>query len=176
MSHQTRIDHFLLNKKKIISLFAVLLFSASLFSSTSIAQKELRYIKGLGAVLRADSSIQSKTLTKLIRGTRVILLETKGIWQKVKAGDNQGWLMRGLLTNQPINLKKSVLGQKISLNASSGRRLRLRTFSAVIGVKGLVDSKGKKISPYQTDYQALEWLEKQPADEEVSVQYLTFSE
>jgi hypothetical protein len=43
-------------------------------------------------------------------------------------------------------------------------------------VKGLVDSKGKKISPYQTDYAALEWLENQPSDEENSVLFLTLSE
>ena len=49
-------------------------------------------------------------------------------------------------------------------------------FTAVVGVKGLVDKKGQKISPYKTDYIALEWLEKQPADEENSVQFVTFAE
>jgi hypothetical protein len=39
-----------------------------------------------------------------------------------------------------------------------------------------VDSKGEKISPYQTDYVALEWLEKQPSNEENSVIFLTFTE
>jgi len=46
----------------------------------------------------------------------------------------------------------------------------------VVGVRGLVDSKGKKISPYKTDYVALEWLEKQPSDEENSVIFLTYTE
>ena len=73
-------------------------------------------------------------------------------------------------------MNKLVLGQKIRLTSSSGKRVRLRTVSAVVGVKGLVDSKGEKISPYQTDYVALEWLEKQPTDEEESVQFLTFTE
>ena len=84
--------------------------------------------------------------------------------------------MRGQITNIPVKIKKLVLGQKIRLTSSSGRRVRLRTFTAVVGVKGLVDSKGKKISPYQTDYVALEWLEKQPTDEENSVRFLTLSE
>ena len=68
------------------------------------------------------------------------------------------------------------LGQKIRLNSASGRRVRLRTFTALVGVKGLVDSKGEKISPYKTDYVALEWLEKQPTDEENSVLFLTLAE
>ena len=69
-----------------------------------------------------------------------------------------------------------ILGQKIQLQSASGRRLRLRTFSAVVGVKGLLDSKGKKISPFQMDYAALEWLENRPFDEENSVIFLTLTE
>ena len=84
--------------------------------------------------------------------------------------------MRGQITNIPVKIKKLVLGQKIRLHSASGHRVRLRTFTAVVGVKGLVDSKGKKISPYQTDYVALEWLEKQPSNEENSVIFLTFTE
>jgi len=84
--------------------------------------------------------------------------------------------LRGQITNIPVKIKKLVLGQKIRLTSSSGRRVRLRTISAVVGVKGLVDSKGGEISPYQTDYVALEWLEKQPTDEENSVRFLTLAE
>ena len=106
----------------------------------------------------------------------MLAMETKGIWHKVEAGENQGWILRGQITKVPVKIKKLILGQKIRLHSASGRRVRLRTFTAVVGVRGLVDSKGKKISPYQTDYVALEWLEKQPTDEENSVQFLTFTE
>ena len=147
-----------------------------LFASGSLAKEETRYIKGLGAVLREQPSIQSKTLTKLSRGTEVLAMETKGLWHKVEAGENHGWILRGQITNFPVKIKRFVLGQKIRLNSASGRRVRLRTYTAVVGVKGLVDSKGEKISPYQTDYVALEWLEKQPTDEENSVRFLTLSE
>ena len=104
------------------------------------------------------------------------IVDTKGIWHKVEAGENQGWILRGQITKVPVKIKKLILGQKIRLHSASGRRVRLRTFTAVVGVRGLVYSKGKKISPYKTDYVALEWLEKQPTDEENSVQFLTFTE
>ena len=126
--------------------------------------------------MREQPSIQSKKLMNLSRGTAVLSMESRGIWQKVVSGENQGWLLRGQISKFPVKKKKLVLGQKIRLQSSSGRRLRLRTFSAVVGVKGLVDSKGKKISPYKTDYVALEWLEKQPSDEENSVIFLTYTE
>jgi uncharacterized protein YgiM (DUF1202 family) len=146
------------------------------FYSSSFAKEETHYIKGLGAVLREQPSIQGKTLTKLPRGTEVHAIETKGIWHKVESGEKQGWILRGQITKVPVKIKKLTLGQKIRLNSASGRRVRLRTYTAVVGVKGLVDSKGEKISPYKTDYVALEWLEKQPTDEENSVLFLTLAE
>ena len=173
---QKLFDSILHFKQHFIKISATVFLLSTLFSSGSLAKEETRYIKGLGAVLREQPSIQSKTLTKLSRGTEVLAMETKGLWHKVKAGENHGWILRGQITNFPVKIKKSVLAQKIRLHSDSGRRVRLRTFSAVVGVKGLVDSKGKKISPYQTDYVALEWLEKQPSNEENSVIFLTFTE
>ena len=174
--HQTQFNSFLLSKIKSVLIFSALFLSSNFIVSGIFAKEEIRYVKGLGAVLREQPSIQSKKLTKLSRGTKVLALEVKGIWHKVVAGEIQGWLLRGQITNIPVKIKKLVLGQKIRLTSSSGRRVRLRTISAVVGVKGLVDSKGEKISPYQTDYVALEWLEKQPTDEENSVRFLTLSE
>ena len=173
---QKKFNSLLLRKKKIIQIFVVVFLLSMDFYSSSLAKEETHYIKGLGAVLREQPSIQGKTLTKLPRGTEVHAIETKGIWHKVIAGKIQGWLFRGQITNIPVKIKKLVLGQKIRLHSASGRRVRLRTFTAVVGIKGLVDSKGEKISPYKTDYVALEWLEKEPTDEENSVQFLTFTE
>ena len=174
--HQTHLKSFLLNKIKFVLIFSALFLSSNFIVSGIFAKEEIRYVKGLGAVLREQPSILSKKLTKLSRGTKVLALEAKGIWHKVEAGEIQGWLLRGQITNIPVKIKKLVLGQKIRLTSSSGRRVRLRTFSAVVGVRGLVDSKGEKISPYKTDYVALEWLEKQPTDEENSVRFLTLAE
>ena len=174
--HQTQLKSFLLSKRKFVLIFSALFLSSNFIVSGIFAKEEIRYVKGLGAVLREQPSILSKKLTELSRGTKVLALEVKGIWQKVIAGEIQGWLSRGQITNIPVKIKKLVLGQKIRLTSSSGRRVRLRTFSAVVGVRGLVDSKGEKISPYKTDYVALEWLEKQPTDEENSVRFLTLAE
>ena len=52
--------------KNISSKFLLQFFLSSiLFASGSLAKEETRYIKVLGTVLRAQPSIQSKTLTKL---------------------------------------------------------------------------------------------------------------
>ena len=169
-------DSKLLRKKYCIYFIAVIvLFSWPL--TTAMSVKEMtHYIKGLGAQLREHPEISSKVLIKLSRGTKVLSKETKGLWEKVEVGENNGWVMRGQISDVPVGVKKSILSQKIRLQSSSGKRVRLRTFTAVVGVKGLVDKKGQKISPYKTDYLALEWLEKQPTDEEHSVQFVTFSE
>ena len=174
--HQTQLNSFLLSKIKFVLIFSALFLSSNFIISEIFAKEEIRYVKGLGTDLREQPSFQSKTLTKLSRGTKVLTEKTKGLWYKVIAGDNQGWILRGQITNFPVKIKRFVLAQKLRLNSASGRRVRLRTFTAVVGVKGLVDSKGEKISPYQTDYVALEWLEKQPSNEENSVIFLTFTE
>ena len=159
-----------------LQIFAGILLLLTFFLSTVFAVNDTGYVKGIGALLRDHPSIVSKNYFKLKRGTKVLTLESKGIWQKVKTGNNQGWLLRGQISKFPVKRKKLILGQKIQLQSASGRRLRLRTFSAVVGVKGLLDSKGKKISPFQTDYAALEWLENRPFDEENSVIFLTLTE
>ena len=139
--HQTQFNSFLLSKIKSVLIFSALFLSSNFIVSGIFAKEEIRYVKGLGAVLREQPSILSKKLTKLSRGTKVLELEAKGIWHKVIAGEIQGWLLRGQITNIPVKIKKLVLGQKIRLTTSSGWRVRLRTISAVVGVKGLVDSK-----------------------------------
>ena len=174
--HQTLINSFFLSKIKFLLIFSALFLSSNFVVPGIFAKEEIRYVKGLGAVLREQPSILSKRIINLSRGTKVLSLKVKGIWHKVEVEKIQGWLLRGQITNNPVKIKKLVLGQKIRLTSSSGQRVRLRTYSAVVGVRGLVDSKGEKISPYITDYVALEWLEKQPTDEENSVRFLTLAE
>ena len=176
MLHLSLFDSKLLRNKYCIYFTAVIVLFSWPFTTAMSVNEITRYIKGLGTPLRDQPKISSKVLTKLSRGTEVLSQETKGLWKKVEVGENQGWLMRGQISDIPVGIKRSILSQKISLQSSSGKRVRLRTFTAVVGVKGLVDKKGHKISPYKTDYLALEWLEKQPIDEENSVQFVTFSE
>ena len=169
-------DSKLFRKKYCIYFTAVIVLLPFTFTDVVFAKKMIRYIKGLGSPLREQPKISSKVLTKLSRGTEVLSKETKGLWEKVEIGGNHGWVMRGQISDVPVGVKKSILSQKIRLQSASGKRVRLRTFTAVVGVRGLVDKKGQKISPYKTDYLALEWLEKQPTDEENSVQFVTFAE
>ena len=172
----SQFDSKFLRKKYCIYLITVIVLLHFTFTCVVLAKEMTGYIKGLGSPLREQPKINSKILTKLSRGTKVLSKGTKGLWQKVEVGENHGWVIRGQISDVPVGVKKSILSQKIRLQSSSGKRVRLRTFTAVVGVKGLVDKKGQKISPYKTDYLALEWLEKQPTDEENSVQFVTFSE
>jgi len=68
----------------ILQFFAALFLLLSFFLSSVFATENTVYIKGLGAVLREQPSIQSKKTFKLSRGTKVLSIESKGIWQKVE--------------------------------------------------------------------------------------------
>ena len=93
--------------------------SLLLFASGSLAKEETRYIKGLVAVLREQSSIQRKTLTKPSVVLKCLPWRQKGIWHKVEAEENQGRILCGKITNFPFKIKKSFLGQKIRVSAYS---------------------------------------------------------
>ena len=172
----SRFDSKSLRKNYCIYFTTVIVLLPFNFADVVFAKEITLYIKGLGSQLREQPKISSKVITKLSRGTKVLSKETKGLWQKVEVGENNGWVIRGQISDEPVGIKTSILSQKIRLQSSSGKRVRLRTFTTVVGVKGLLDKNGQKISPYKTDYLALEWLEKQPTDEENSVKFVTFAE
>ena len=82
-NHQTHLNLFLLSKIKFMLIFSALFLSSNFIVPGIFAKEEIRYVKGLGAVLREQSSILSNKLTKLSRGTKVLELEAKGIWHKL---------------------------------------------------------------------------------------------
>ena len=100
--HQTHLNSFLLSKIKFVLIFSAFFLSSNFIVPGIFAKEEIRYVKGLGAVLREQPSILSKKLTKLSRGTKVMAIKAKGIWHKVIAGEVQGWLVRGQITNIPV--------------------------------------------------------------------------
>ena len=65
--HQTQLNSFLLSKIKFVLIFSALFLSSNFIVSGIFAKEEIRYVKGLGAVLWEQPSIQGKTLTKLLR-------------------------------------------------------------------------------------------------------------
>ena len=61
--HQTQLNSFLLSKIKSVLIFFALFLSSNFIVSGIFAKEEIRYVKGLGAVLREQPSILSKKLT-----------------------------------------------------------------------------------------------------------------
>ena len=61
--HQTQFNSFLLSKIKSVLIFSALFLSSNFIVSGIFAKEEIRYVKGLGAVLREQPSILSKKLT-----------------------------------------------------------------------------------------------------------------
>ncbi len=159
-----------------IKISILYLLIVTTVSSGIVAGERTLFVRGLAVALREYPLMKSRILLRLQRGTPVLLVERKDVWLKVQAKNQQGWLLRGQLSKFPIKIKKSVLAQKVRLHSRTSRRVRLRTVIAVIGVRGLVDQKGQKISPYHTDYAALEWIEQQNLNEDDSIAFLMFEE
>ena len=64
-----------------LQILAGIFLLLTFFLSSVLAVNNTGYIKGMGAVLREQPSIQSKSSFKLKRGTKVLPLVSKGIWQ-----------------------------------------------------------------------------------------------
>ncbi len=159
-------------KKKMQTILVLVFLSVGLLGITVPVQGETFYVRSLSAVLKPRPAPSGKALAQLKRGEKVRMLNKSGIWSKVAAGAGEGWLPSGQLSKTPVVGRVSVLAQKVRLSSKKNRRVRLRTFVAVVGVKGLVDRKNQQLSPYQTDYPALEGIEHRSVDEEDAVGFL----
>lgn len=99
------IGYFLANNSSIKRLFfgLMILFGLGAVFTISSAYLEQEYVKNYrtGIIftdkteLKADAKNSSKTLATLHEGTKVLILEEKSLWTKVKLNNqNTGWILR----------------------------------------------------------------------------------
>ena len=130
----------------VIKIF-LLIYFLGFFNSTAFSEDF--FVKGILANVKEEPSNSSKTIFKLKRGTKLFLIEKNNLWTRINYENRQGWLLNDQITNKSI-IKIKTLSQKLKVNSRKNPRLRIRTVSAITGVKGLVDSEGKLVNPYDT--------------------------
>ena len=155
----------------VIKIF-LLIYFLGFFNSTAFSEDF--FVKGILANVKEEPSNSSKTIFKLKRGTKLFLIEKNNLWTRINYENRQGWLLNDQISNKSIiKIKIKTLSQKLKVNSRKNPRLRIRTVSAITGVKGLVDSEGKLVNPYDTNYASLEYLESKSYDEMESFIFLS---
>jgi hypothetical protein len=106
-------------------------FSALSFGSETI------YVRSVSLVLKENPDFSSTEVSRLARNDSVVLLETKGLWYKVKAKESSGWAASIAFSKQIVAAPASLLGGKSDIGQSA--RKRSSAVATAGAARGLLD-------------------------------------
>ena len=118
--------------KKVL-LFVVFLTMVGLYVAPVCGAESL-WVTSEGAKLKADSSASSRTVSNLVIGTKLTVLESQSRWYRVQTvSGEEGWIYRGKVSDAPPekeaedtgNLFAGLQGSNISADeAQTSRSIR----------------------------------------------------
>ena len=148
-----------------------LLTVCTIFCSFSVYAS---YVRSHEAPLYETPGYRSKKILALSRGEVVQELEKRGCWIKVRVNGRVGWIMRMYLSNNLYSNKIAMRRERqAKLNRGKRRRnIRTRVSRVAVGVKGLRASQVAKMRENQTDFDALEKMEKVAVSEETAIRFV----
>lgn len=148
----------------ILTCVFVLPFSAN-------AEEEYLYIMSARAKLLSSPAFGSETVENVIKGEKVVTIEKKENWFKVKHNDKEGWLSRLAVSAHPP-VKRARRVAEIDDKLMNNSRRRASTVSTTAAVRGLKDiDRSRANSNDVLDYAALEQMENFSVSEQ---ELLTF--
>ena len=93
-------------------------------------------------------------------------------WVQVKKGEVQGWVQQNWLSTKPVQSRISQTKRSQKPSVRKKRNVRVRTVMAVVGVKGLRDSKSEAFKETESDLNAIQELESLSPDAQESVDFI----
>ena len=93
-------------------------------------------------------------------------------WVQVKKGEVQGWVQQNRLSTKPVQSRISLTKRSLKPSVRKKRNVRVRTVMAVVGVKGLRDSKSEAFKETESDLNAIQELESLSPDAQESVDFI----
>jgi hypothetical protein len=136
----------------LITLFMV----AGFFHSVSNA--ETVYISSKQAKIYQEGNFSSQLVGKLKKSDSVEVVESKGIWIRVKNDNLSGWVTKYSVTSSPpIEIKVSIFARIKNFFRNENKRERIDLVSTAGGVRGL--SEGEDGFDNSKNYEAVEQME-----------------
>ena len=137
--------------------FAFFMICSLMFAVGAAA--ETMYVKKSGTKLRQADSAKSETLKTLAKGTSVGVVQKKGKFYLVSAGDDQGWIFKFKLTSTaPASgggvLEGLVGSQKVAASGSASG-------SSIRGLSPVSEDHAKSKGIAQSDIDAVKKMESQ---------------
>jgi len=109
-----------------------------------------------------NPSLKGKEIIIATRGKRVIFIESKGSWFKVKVDNTEGWIFKFFLSKSLEKTKLSLLSKKVDIRSKA--RKRASAFTSAASARGLSES--NLDLEYREDFEELEKIEKNQVDEQ----------
>lgn len=130
--------------------------------------EDVMYIMSARAKLLSSPTFGSKTIENVIRGEKIIAVEKKTNWYKVKYNDKTGWVSRLSVSSHPP-LKRSRRMAKADSKLLNNSRRRASSVSTTAAVRGLTNIDRSRVSNSESmDYASVELMENYyVADEDV---------
>lgn len=130
--------------------------------------EDVMYIMSARAKLLSSPTFGSKTVENVIRGEKIIAVEKKTNWYKVKYNDKTGWVSRLSVSSHPP-LKRSRRMAKTDSKLLNNSRRRASSVSTTAAVRGLTNIDRSRVSNSERmDYASVELMENYyVADEDV---------
>ncbi len=131
------------------------------------------YIRSYQADVFASPVEKSTRITMAKRGEKVQELDKAGNWTKIRINNNEGWILRMNLS--PVVYPSKIKFEKLPIvkKTKKRRNLRLRVARAAVGVKGLRKPQMDNLKEKETDFKALEKMERFKIDEQTATKFIT---
>jgi len=139
--------------KKLIFIFLLIVFQASLFANTM-------YVQSPAAKL-TNEPFATASGTTLPQGAMVRKVGEQGLFVKVVYEGKEGWVNKLFLSTNPPSGKVS-FGSDIDKSTAVKARARASTFTQTAAARGFTETKSMRTrsSAEDYDFESLSWLEK----------------
>lgn len=98
------------SKKIVVLMLAVLLFItgslSTTFTTVKAAPNKTMFVTAKTLNVRSGPSTKSKVITTVKKNAKVIVITSKGSWNKIKANKKAGWVPKKYLTTKKTDTKK----------------------------------------------------------------------
>lgn len=158
---------------KKLSLSLTLLFAAIFIAAPIAASAEnIMYVMSARAKLLSSPSFGSKTISNVIKGEKIVAIEKKANWYKVKYNEKIGWVSRLSVSSHPP-IKRSRRMAKADTKLMNNSRRRASSVSTTAAVRGLNDINRSRVSNNEKmDYASVERMENYHIDDQDIVAFM----
>ena len=132
-----------------------------LLASPAFGAEETRWVQAVKADLMKGPTQSAEKITTLNRGDEVVVLESQGLWSKVRAGKHTGWVSKIFLSlTKPVG--QADLQKEVPASLEKASRRRPPSYTVNAAARGLAEdeSTGNGADGYKADYKALKKVEE----------------